>query len=715
MDELQPADLARILRLSLKSTDTLVRVLEDPGTHGPPQSTIDPERIRRIIAAILWHRKFILTYYLAIGSIIAISCSVTLYHRARRWHRKKQANNRSNIFSTSPTSVSSSSSSTLHEASILPPKDDTETTPLLASEKTLLRQRPAFLDSLKGFLIYQPRPIRALTSRVNVLPDNATAISVLLFAALNLFYLLFRAPLQLEWIFIIADRAGLLFVVNLPVLYILAAKTNQPIKFLTGWSYEGLNLFHRRLGEWMIIFSVIHMFGMLTVWYTILRPLGYTIIIYMTSPTVYLGIVAILSYFIIYGTSTGWFRQSYYEAFLGLHIFFQAAALGFLFFHYPTAKPYVVATFLVWAIDRILWRSTLSSRKYIAALEVAPDEKTVLVHCDIDLQQRVFGIRTGLHHGWQPGQHLFLTVPSMGTKHRFQTHPFTIASPAPPAESGIKSWPLQLIIRSIDGFSLDLLNYARHHQHCEVILEGPHGGMHAPEAANHADRVCFIAGGSGIAVTYPLAWHHQIKEHKQHNALLDLRTVYKDGSKHTPTVLDCGSILDTRKFSHFWVRQDPRHKHWISIVPKASAFGFDRPDLKLDMDNTAKEDGIEEMTSLITQTYDTRRPGPDGGRPDMKSELWDWVTSPGISSSSSSTTLDTPGTTLLGQQESAPTSSSSASCHTLTLKSIKDRKRERICVVVSGPDGLVRDIRNTVSQLAYEGWNVEVCVEKFGW
>ncbi|KAK5061257.1 hypothetical protein LTR84_007799 [Exophiala bonariae] len=714
MDELHPAELSKILRLPLKSTGTLLKALEESGGHGPP-STLDPEHIRRIIAAILWHRKFILTYYLAIGSIIAISCSVTLYHRARRWHRKRQAHNASNILATSSSSTSSSSSSTLHEASIFPATKNTETTPLLASEKTVLRPRPAFLNRLKACLIYQPRPIYALTSRVNVLPDNATTISILLFAALNLFYLLFRAPLQLEWIFIIGDRAGLLFVVNLPVLYILAAKTNQPIKFLTGWSYEGLNLFHRRLGEWMIIFSVIHMFGMLTVWYTILRPLGYTIIIYLTSPTVYLGIVAILSYFVIYATSTGWFRQLYYEAFLGLHIAFQAAALVFLFFHYPTAKPYVVATFLVWAIDRVFWRSTLSSRKFIATLEVAPDEKTVLVHCDIDLQQRTFGMRTGLHHGWQPGQHLFLTVPSMGTKHRFQTHPFTIASPAPPEEVGIKSWPLQLIIRSIDGFSLDLLNYARHHQHCEVILEGPHGAMHAPEAANHSDRVCFVAGGSGIAVTYPLAWHHQIKKQNQHNAVVNLRTVYKDGSKHTPTVLDCGSVFDTRKFSHFWVRQDPRHKRWISIVPKASAFGFDGRNVRLDMEYTAKEDNLEEVTNLITRTYDTRRPGPDGGRPDMKSELWEWVTSIGISSSSSTTTLDTSTHTLLGEQEDAPTSSSSSSYHSLPPKSIKDRKREKICVIVSGPDGLVRDIRNMVSQLACEGWNIEVCVEKFGW
>ncbi|KEF60895.1 uncharacterized protein A1O9_02459 [Exophiala aquamarina CBS 119918] len=715
MDKLPPVELSKILRLSLKPTATLVTILEETGGNGQPPSTVDPEQIRRIIIALLWHRKFILTYYFVIGSIVAISCLLAPYQRALRWHRKRQAEKASNIFSPSPKSAPTSSSSTIREGSPPPSKNDAERTPLIPRDDTLLRPRPAFSHRLKAFLVYQPRPIRALTSRVNVLPDNATTVSILFFAGLNLFYLLFRAPLETKWIFILADRAGLLFVVNLPLLYLLAAKTNQPIKFLTGWSYEGLNMLHRRLGEWMIAFSVIHMFGMLTVWYTILVPLGYSFITYIASPTVYLGFVAILSYLIIYGTSTGWFRQLYYEAFLGLHVFFQFAALAFLFFHYPTAKPYVVATFLVWAIDRILWRSTLSSRKFIATLEVAPDEKTVLVHCDIDLQQRTWGIRAGLHHGWQPGQHLFLTVPCISFKHRFQTHPFTIASPAPPENTHLQSWPLQLIIRSIDGFSLDLLNYARQHQHCEVILEGPHGGMEAPEAAHHSDRVCFVAGGSGIAVTYPLAWHHQIKKHNQHDAMLNLRTVYRDRLEHTPTVLDCGSVLNTRRFGHFWVRQDPRHKQWISIVPKSHAFNSVGLESKLDINYTPSADGIEEVTSIITHTFDTRRPGPNGGRPDMKTELWDWVTSPNVSSSSSSTTLGTPATSPLGEQMSVSTSSSISSRHNLRSKSLLKRKQEKICIVVSGPNGLVRDIRNVVSQLAHEGWNVEVWVEKFGW
>lgn len=505
----------------------------------------------------------------------------------------------------------------------------------------------------------------------------------------------------MAWVFIVADRAGLMFVVNLPVLYIFAAKTNQPIKLLTGWSYEGLNLFHRRLGEWMIVFAVIHMLGMLAVWFTILQPLGYSIIRYLTSPTVYLGISAILSYFVIYFTSIGWFRQLYYETFLGLHIFFQCAALVFLFFHYHTAKPYVVGTFAIWATDRLLWRISLSSRRLIATLEVAPDEHTILVHCEVDLQQKTLGIRSHLHHGWLPGQHVFLTVPSMGFKYRFQAHPFTIASPAPPRDSTVKSWPLQLVIRSLDGFSLDLLKYARRHQQCEVFLDGPHGGLEALEAAHQADRVCFVAGGSGIAVTYPLAWDVRVKQGKQADALVSLNTIYGNGVKSVPAVVYGDPPVDASRYTHFWVRQDNRHEEWISIFPKVSAVKQGTT-ANLDSAPGVKDDGHEEVTRLITQAFDTRANGPEGGRPDMKGEIWNWVTSVPTQRTSSSTTLG---------DETDFSMSASALKSTAGI----NRPKEKICIIVSGPDGLVRDVRNIAAELVRQGCDLNVWVEKFGW
>jgi len=39
----------------------------------------------------------------------------------------------------------------------------------------------------------------------------------------------------------------------------------------------------------------------------------------------------------------------------------------------------------------------------------------------------------------------------------------------------------------------------------------------------------------------------------------------------------------------------------------------------------------------------------------------------------------------------------------------------RVGVVVSGPDGMNRAVRNTCASLAWQGWDVDVAVEKYGW
>ncbi|KAJ9640631.1 hypothetical protein H2204_003260 [Knufia peltigerae] len=701
MDDAIPFDIQNVLRLSLKSSSDLVQVLETSRRRGPT-----PEHLQKIIEVLLWHRRFIVTYYAVIGVVVVISCGVKIYKSSKR--RKTQRHETERCTAASSETVSSSSSTLRGTVTPPPGKSDdvccSETTPLLFRGSVTSPRRPLLLHRLKAFLLYQPPPIRALTSPSNVLPDNGTSLLLLFFLGVNLFYLLYRSPLTISWIFILADRAGLLFVVNLPVLYLLAAKTNQPIKLVTGWSYEGLNLFHRRLGEWMIAVSIIHMLGMFVVWYTILRPLDFDLIRYLTAPVVFVGISAIISYFIIYITSVGWFRHLYYEAFLGLHIFFQVAALAFLFFHYPTARPYVAGTLFIWAIDRLVWRMSLSSRKYLATLDVAPDGHTVLLHCDIDLQRTLLGLRVGLHHGWLPGQHVFLTIPSMGFKYRFQTHPFTIASPAPAQNAGVKSWPLELVIRSIDGFSLDLLKYARHHQHCEVIMDGPHGGIEALEAAHKADRVCFVAGGSGIAVTYPLAWDVRVDRSMQPDAPVSTRTVYRGGIKSTQSVVDCGPFANFSGYAHFWVRQDSSHAAWISMFPRARSVKQDPTMMKVYPRSLEGDADQEEVASIVTRSFDTRGPRSEGGRPDVKGEVWNWVTSTSSTRSSSSTLLAAAGTEsgVITVKDSASSQNDS-------------KNREKICIIVSGPDGLVRDVRNVVAQLVQEGWDVNVHVEKFGW
>jgi hypothetical protein len=518
-DEILPSELLEVIRLSIRATATShVGILTDD------DSTFDPRSpaLRKLVEAVLYSRRLVLTYYAALGLFLGAWALTRLFgtRRARRAQWKD---------ATDTPASCDSTSSTLRQDQI---RDNGEYTPLLPKE-TLTAQGSlnpfrAVSRHIRAFVMYQPHPLPAVTSPKNVIPSNGTSIVVALLLGINFFYLLFHTALSIPMLFAFADRAGLCFVMNIPVLYLLGAKTNQPLQALTGWSYEGLNLFHRRLGEWMTALAAMHSFGMIGVWYTLLRPLHFTLLRFLSGRVGLLGLMVFVSYLTIYVSSIGWVRRLFYERFLLLHVVLQVTALVFLFFHHHNSRPYVIASLAIWTFDRILLRNFTSTRKVIATLEIATDQQTVLLYCDVLIKANRWLGKSSIQDGWRSSQHVFVTVPGLGMHHLCQTHPFTIASPAPPdGHEGL--WQLQLIIRAQDGFSRELLDYAVHHQHTEIILDGPYGATEALNAVNAADRVCLVAGGSGIAVTYPLAWALHVDPWS--SAVLSRRTIYQGGQR----------------------------------------------------------------------------------------------------------------------------------------------------------------------------------------
>jgi len=347
--------------------------------------------------------------------------------------------------------------------------------------------------------MYQPSNIPYIHK---VLPSNATTVGVLLLLGINLFFLLYKAELSIATAFVFADRAGLLFVANLPLLYLLAAK-NQPIKILTNASYESLNIFHRRLGEWMCLLAVLHAGSMVLVWYiTLSSRLSFSR--FLALPIIWLGLLAFISYETLYLSSLGSFRQRWYELFLGLHIVLQTAALAFLWFHHHNSQPYVLAALFIFAIDRFVFRLMLKSRTLKADLSILEDGETVMLSSNWQLTNSSWWRSWGIKNGWKPTEHVFLTVPALSHKHFVQAHPFTIASAAPTSADS-HAW-LNFLIRAQDGFSRDLLRYAKFHSSVNIHVDGPYGSSHALEMLNDNDVAVVVAGGSGIAVAFPLVW-----------------------------------------------------------------------------------------------------------------------------------------------------------------------------------------------------------------
>lgn len=617
--------------------------------------------LRNLLKVLLDGRSIVASYNYVMLMLLAGFTALHLLEKRRcrrRWQRRRRASftkvdgeTKSDGNAPEVTSSSSSSSSYGITTPSGAAKDitpvDLERLPLLGRNHkqvhTSLWARTR--NCVTYWLEYQPRPL-PLVHRT--LPSNATSVFVVVWVGINIFFHLYQVHLlDLKYFFCFADRAGFVFIVNLPLLYLLAAK-NQPIKVLTGRSYEALNVFHRRVGELMCFEAVVHFVSMVIWRFAPIKPAWLDgnggAKAYFTHPLILLGIAAFAAYELLFFTSLGSFRQRWYEIFLASHVVLQIFALIFLYLHFHTARPYVLASLAIFVVDRVVWRFGLKSTTMMTDLTVLPDGETIMMSTNWDKpapsQSWFSWPRHNIKHGWKPTDHVFLTVPALGRKHAFQAHPFTIASAAPLSKSGaggdaeqpIHCW-LNLLIRAQKGFTTDLLCYAhRHHRAC-VRLDGPYGSSHALDMLLAADNSILVAGGSGIAVTFPLVWALLMGEgldEDEHNGLVALR-----GKK------------SRQRVRMMWIVHSDEHRYWI-------------PDSMLDKLVAAGLDLVVPPSTAVA------------GRPDVVGTVEGWI-------------------------------ADSVSC------------RHGTAVVVSGPDGLNRMVRNTCAKAIAQGADVQLAVEKFGW
>ncbi|KAF2969616.1 hypothetical protein GQX73_g4023 [Xylaria multiplex] len=588
----------------------------------------DPERqdyLREFIKHILNGRAIIASYNLVLLFVLFLFTAFHFYQSItdrRKWIALEGDRPLSVSDNASPeddgNGAESSSSSTLEgsmSSQSTPLKrynSDLERQPLLGTRG---RSQGGVFTIIRSLLVYQPRPIPIIN---RTLPSNGTSIFVVGTWALNIFFHLFKLPFELRYFFVFADRAGYVFIVNLPLLYLLAAK-NQPLKLLTGRSYEALNIFHRRVGELMCFEALVHFAGMV-VWRVCLEPKWLateSLWHYFTHPLVLEGIGAFMAYELLYFTSLASFRQRWYELFLAYHVFLQIAALVFLWMHFFTSRPYILLSLVIFISDRIVWRLGLKSATVTADIEALEDGDTVRLSANWDIPRlerqkvpwRIFGQNILL--GWRPADHVFISIPSFGGSNALQAHPFTIASAAP-GRSGVAR--LDLLIRAYSGFTSELLKHAQLNSTVSVRLDGPYGSQDPLNMLRANNTAVLVAGGSGIAVVFPLLWDLAI-EHP-----------------------------GRRKIHLMWVIHSRPQRSW---VPEARLDELRRAGVCITIPQPTLEVGRPNVANFITE----------------------------ITSAS-----------LAG-----------------------------IGVVVSGPDGLNRTVRNTCAREARFGVNIDLRVEKFGW
>jgi NAD(P)H-flavin reductase len=213
----------------------------------------------------------------------------------------------------------------------------------------------------------------------------------------------------------------------------------------------------------------------------------------------------------------------------------------------------------------------------------------------------------------------------------FQAHPYTIFSAAPSPKSlpddQNHAW-LHLLIRAQGGFTRTLLEYTKTHTQTNIRLDGPYGSSHALETLCSTPNAVVVAGGSGIAVAFPLLW-----------ALLSPPVDSLD-----PEL--ARSLSKPPRAHLLWVVHAREHLSWL-------------PAERL---QELKTWGLDVVITAATA---------EAGRPDIKGYVNAWVKKTGSDFDSG--------------------------------------------VVVSGPDGMIRDVTNACADLVREGRDIKLVVEKFGW
>ncbi|GAP87702.1 putative ferric reductase transmembrane component [Rosellinia necatrix] len=502
-----------VLRQSLR-TSRLASPLITTTAPRPPLD--DPEKLeylRDLIQYVLDGRTIVASYNLVLLAILFLLAILHFHERTtqrRRWRAIE-----GDLAGESEAGVASSSSSILEgslssQASYLKPDDDDiELRPLLGPRRRR-RLRPRAFAVIRSWLMYQPAPMPLIN---RPLPSNGTSLSVAAYFGLNAFAHLFRLPFERRHFFVFADRAGCVFVVNLPLLYLLAAKNQPLLRRLTGRSYEALNIYHRRVGELMCLEALVHTVGML-LWRLCLAPAWLaagSLRDYFAHPLILLGIAAASSYALLYLTSLAAVRARWYELFLASHVALQLAALAFLWLHFATSRPYVLASLAIFAIDRVVWRVGLRSATLAADVRVLEDGGTVLLSADWDMPRasggRAWLRRRTILYGWRPADHVFISVPELGGSNALQAHPFTISSAAPSRGDALaRRASLRLLIRAHSGFTSQLLRHARTNPAVSVRVDGPYGSRDPLDALRARRSAVLVAGGSGVAVVLPLLW-----------------------------------------------------------------------------------------------------------------------------------------------------------------------------------------------------------------
>ncbi|KIY67951.1 hypothetical protein CYLTODRAFT_422076 [Cylindrobasidium torrendii FP15055 ss-10] len=496
----------------------------DAATNAPPAGPAGPQ-VNEM--ELVYHISLLILALIALLFVFRIPSMVARFTRSTEWTK-------GHIFSSSARDSSphivhvtrekegmgmgsSDDSHTYYNHGSQPQRIDGKGLPTEQNPPPHVSMCPAFL---RGF---------AAELRTRVLPGYSVnqVICVLVYLASWIYPTFYKCNPLSEPV-----RTGWIGVAQLPFIFAFASKNNVIGPFL-GMGYEKLNFMHRAAGLIMVVAINVHGMGYIMKW-----VIKGTFQESIADPSMYWGLIGLISCDILYFFSTEGWRNRAYNIFFASHVGGFSLLLAGTWQHFEVTHPWVWAAIGLYSFDSLCrW---IKTRIHTAVIRPIPE----LGMTRIEIPQ--------ITGGWRAGQHVRIRVISsgMGVYGWAETHPFTIAS-APGPEGMI------VMVKKVGTWSTNLFNMAKFGngeagvgRNVTVMVEGPYGGPGVTLPSSHSAAV-FVVGGSGI--TYALAGINELIQKdlrgESRTKIIELVWTVQDPSSLVPLVPQFSAMIQSSVFT----------------------------------------------------------------------------------------------------------------------------------------------------------------------
>lgn len=421
----------------------------------------------------------------------------------------------------------------------------------------------------------------------------------------------------------LTKRFGSVALSQLPMQYLLALKSINPVAFALGSSHEQVNRWHRVLG-WVIYFLLIAHACLYLNFYVHEGILAERLVRLVPA----LGLAGLIGMSLMNATALRAIRKFSYRVFFITHLAVAMLLPPAIFFHsHHGGRQYVVEALLVFFIDLI--KRKIDTVTAPATLELIPGTSLIKIVTNIP-PKKLDRFRK------YAGMHVYLSIPTAARRSasaafllfEFAFNPFTIA--AMDDESG----DLTLVARRQKGpMTKTLAEFAENGVSSIKIplsIEGPYGcASHFPNLAGpEFDRVLLVAGGVGATFILPL--YRMIITESAVARVQMVWAVRGAGDATWPVSGTAGSILDDENIHLFLTgdivtspdvvtssNNEDDAVELSSNMHTGADHSRKRPDLRKIVDDIFRQ-GVEDRVAVLVC-------GPDEMARELRSYVGYWV------------------------------------------------------------------------------------------